>query len=190
MKANEFINETPRGVFHYTPNVKVVSAERLHQLDEDQQVNELFDPKTALPLEWTTTTRPMPDGFIPKKVTYAQHIDNNGRVLNILFAPYANDNIVDISFDYEGLHKITGSGQATQILATVVSAINKYISVKHPYMISFSAKEPSRVKLYKHMIQRLLGGYELLSPEQYPSDGDLKTAQAGVGTFFLLRQKA
>ena len=153
-------------------------------------ITELFEPGTALPLEWTTTSRPVADGYHPKQVTLAQHIDKEGKALTINFYPYANNSIVDIMFDYAGSVKITGAGNAVQVFATVLSAINKYINAKHPYMISFSANEPSRVKLYQHLIKRLSGKYELLPPNKYPSDEELRNAQHGVGTFFLLKRRA
>lgn len=152
-------------------------------------ITELFDPGTALPLEWTTTSRPVPNGFKPRQVTLAQHTDDQGKTLTINFFPYANDKIVDIMFDYAGSVKITGGGNVVKTFATVLSAINKYIKVKQPSMISFSADTPSRVKLYQHLIKRLSGAYELLTPDQYPDDEELKNAQIGVGTFFLLRKR-
>jgi len=169
MRANEFITK----------------AEEL----ADKELTELFEPKTAFPLEWSTEARPMSDGYKPRRVTLAQYIDEEGKALTINFYPYANNNIVDIMFDYGGSVKITGTGNAVKIFATVLSAINKYIRVNQPYMISFSANEPSRIKLYQRLINRLSGEYELLSPTQYPSDEELRNAQVGVGTFFLLRKK-
>jgi len=154
-----------------------------------KELTELFEPTTALPLEWSSESRPVSDGYHPRQVTLAQHIDEEGKSLTINFFPYANNNIVDIMFDYGGTIKITGGGNAVQIFATVLSAINKYINAKHPNMISFSASEPSRIKLYQHLVKRLSGNYELLSPKQYPADEELKNAQVGVGTFFLLRKK-
>ncbi len=147
-------------------------------------LTELFDPGTALPLEWER----MPGNKPNKDELYATAQDNDGRTINISFVPMPTG-IVDISFARGGSMDITGKGDAAQIFATVVDAINKYINAENPLWISFSASEPSRAKLYQHMVKRLSGSYELLSPDQYPSSEDLENAQIGVGQFFLLRKK-
>ena len=150
-----------------------------------QFITELFDPGTALPLEWERMPGPKPI----KDALYATAQDNDGRTITISFVPMRSG-IVDISFDRAGSMGITGKGDAAQIFATVIGAINKYINAEKPLWISFSASEPSRAKLYQHMVKRLSGSYELLNPDQYPADEDLENAQLGVGTFFLLRRTA
>jgi len=147
-------------------------------------IAELFDPGTALPLEWER----MPSVKPNKDALYAEAHDKDGRTILINFVPMQNG-IVDISFDRGGSMGITGKGNAAQVFATVVDAINKYIKAENPGWISFSASEPSRAKLYQHMVKRLSGSYELLSPDQYPASEDLENAQIGVGQFFLLRKK-
>jgi hypothetical protein len=153
-----------------------------------KELTELFDPGTALPLEWERMPGPSIQGVKSKDDLYATAYDNDGRTININFVPMRNG-IVDISFNRGGSMDITGKGSAAQIFATVVDAINKYIKAEHPGWISFSASEPSRAKLYQHMVKRLSGSYELLSPDQYPASEDLENAQLGVGQFFLLRKK-
>jgi len=154
-----------------------------------QFITELFDQSTALPLEWERMPGPSIQGVKSKDELYATAYDNDGRTININFVPMRNG-IVDISFNRGGSMDITGKGAAAQIFATVVDAINRYIKTEKPVWISFSASEPSRAKLYQHMVKRLSGAYELLTPDQYPADGDLENAQEGAGTFFLLRKRA
>lgn len=154
-----------------------------------QNITELFDQSTALPLEWERMPGPSIQGVKSKDELYATAYDNDGRTINISFVPMRNG-IVDISFNRGGSMDITGKGAAAQIFATVVDAINRYIKAEKPVWVSFSASEPSRAKLYQHMVKRLSGAYELLTPDQYPDDGDLENAQEGAGTFFLLRKRA
>ncbi len=156
---------------------------------KNQELTELFDQSTALPLEWERMPGPSIQGVKSKDELYATAYDKDGRTINISFVPMRNG-IVDISFNRGGSMDITGKGAAAQIFATVVDAINRYIKTEKPVWISFSASEPSRAKLYQHMVKRLSGAYELLTPDQYPADGDLENAQEGAGTFFLLRKRA
>lgn len=153
-----------------------------------QFITELFEPETALPLEWERMPGHRVGGVKIKDALYATASDRDGRTIAISFVPMANG-IVDISFNRGGSMDITGKGAAVQIFATVVDAINRYIKAEQPGWISFSASEPSRAKLYQHMVRRLSGQYELLRPDQYPASEDLENAQIGAGTFFLLRQR-
>jgi len=171
----------------FKPNTK--GSKNMSWEPAAKELTELFEPATALPLEWERMpgTRLRAD-HTPKDALYATAYDNDGRTITISFVPMP-DGIVGIAFDRAGSMDITGKGEAVQIFATVVTAINKYIKAEKPLWISFSASEPSRAKLYQHMVKRLSGAYELLSPDQYPADEDLEMAQLGVGTFFLLRRK-
>lgn len=157
--------------------------------EQPSKLTELFEPATALPLEWERMVYTGRGTHAYKTYAhYARAHDQDGRVIDINFVPMPDD-IVDISFDRGGRMDITGKGNAAQVLATVVDAINKYIKAEQPYMISFSASEDSRAKLYQHMIKRLAGSYVLVPPDQYPESEDLKNAQIGVGQFFLLRHR-
>lgn len=152
------------------------------------ELTELFDPATALPLEWERSSGYNVGGVKTKDELFATAYDKDGRTITISFVPMPNG-IVDISFNRGGSMDITGKGAAVQIFATVLDAINRYVNAERPGWISFSASEPSRAKLYQHMVQRLSGAYELLTPDQYPASEDLENAQIGAGTFFLLRQR-
>lgn len=152
------------------------------------ELTELFEPETAQTIGWERFSGYNVGGVKAKDELFATAYDKDGRTITISFVPMPNG-IVDISFNRGGSMDITGKGDAAQIFATVVNAINNYIKAEKPLWISFSASEPSRAKLYQHMVKRLSGAYELLRPDQYPSSEDLENAQIGVGTFFLLRQR-
>lgn len=152
-------------------------------------VTELFDPGTALPLEWERMPgMQISPGVKTRDALYANTQDQDGRDITISFVEMPSG-IIDISFNRAGSMDITGKGDAVQIFATVLDAIDRYVKAERPGWISFSASEPSRAKLYQHMVKRLSGAYELLTPDQYPISQELEDAQIGVGTFFLLRQR-
>lgn len=70
------------------------------------------------------------------------------------------DFVLDVRDTYDGVHpsiKITGTGDQFPIFATVAAIIRELIRLKNPSMISFSAKEDSRVRLYKIFAGKLAG---------------------------------
>ena len=95
--------------------------------------------------------------------------------------------LVDIEFSVQDEFGVTGQGDASSIFATVFTAIKEYISVKNPDFITFSAKEPSRQKLYSRMVTRMPGYQEVQTdpwaiPVQLPEEFD-------QDTFMLVKNK-
>ena len=131
-------------------------------------LTELFDSKTAFPLEWD-------DSFAPTEL-HANAYDRQGRTINISFVPFhLNDNweAVDIEFTRGGSHDVTGRGDAERVFATVIEAIKVYISeYNQPLFILFSGKEQSRFKLYNRMIARYASqfGYQVIPYDQLPHE--------------------
>ena len=85
----------------------------------------------------------------------------DGTYLNIMFehvTPYE----VNISFWRNNSLEVTGEGDAQRIFATVLIAIQKFLTMEQPSNITFSASkevEPgqnseSRAKLYNRMVNR------------------------------------
>jgi len=69
--------------------------------------------------------------------------------------------------------EVTGTGDARKVFATVIDIVKKYVDKHHPVEISFSAKEPSRVRLYDAFLKRLdreLPDYEGKSGPGYEPD--------------------
>ena len=58
---------------------------------------------------------------------------------------------VDINFTKGGSIKLTGEGDAFRIMATVLSAIEDYVKKKNVRILTFTAKEKSRRKLYSRL---------------------------------------
>ena len=69
--------------------------------------------------------------------------------------------------------EVTGTGDARKVFATVIDIVKKYVDEHHPVEISFSAKEPSRIRLYDAFLKRLdreLPDYEGKSGPGYEPD--------------------
>lgn len=130
-------------------------------------ITELFNPESGYKIEWDDT-------FGPKEM-HAAAQDSKGRIINITFTPVSTESYdtIDVEFVRGGSHGITGGGEATQVFATVINAINTYLTKYHrPAIILFSAKEGSRQKLYQSMIARLASryGYAQLPYNKLPDE--------------------
>lgn len=64
----------------------------------------------------------------------------------------------DITSNDDNDYKITNTGNATIVFATVIDIIKSFISQHNPDSLQFVADimEPSRVKLYRRMVQKLI----------------------------------
>jgi hypothetical protein len=119
---------------------------------------ELFDK--PYPIRW--------DKSDPKDVT-ANFRTSSGNMVLINFIHLAHE-VMEINFMMEvedpktgfvsRTFDATGTGDAPRIFATVVGAIQDYISDREPDYIWFSAKEKeaSRIRLYDAMIKRATTG--------------------------------
>jgi hypothetical protein len=58
---------------------------------------------------------------------------------------------------------ITGEGNAVEVFSKVVGLLRDFLSTNNLRVISFTASEPSRIKLYNRMVKRLASelGYSL-----------------------------
>lgn len=63
--------------------------------------------------------------------------------------------------DADGSGEITGTGNQHQVFATTVDIIKHFIEKYKPDIITLSAKEPHRQKLYRKMIHRLLSHWSV-----------------------------
>lgn len=146
-----------------------------------EPVTELFDPKSASPLEWEKSTG----------VTYALgnvRIGNQDIAIDITFSDMDNGK-VEVEFMVGGDFGITGRGGAQQVFATVIEAFKKFVT-EHPkvqYLI-FSADEYSRAKLY-HMMSLRAGeiGFHLV-PTNELEKGILPRSSSFGGFPFVLKR--
>jgi hypothetical protein len=141
------------------PQEQSVAEEMQHK-----KITELFDAKTAFPLQWD-------DQFASSGEVHAEAHDADGRVIDISFTPTGYGRGIEIVFKRGGSYDLTGQGDASRVLATVVNAINMYLQKYQPPYIAFSAKSTGgRAGAYTAMVKRLARGYTLLDPEEYPDE--------------------
>ena len=67
---------------------------------------------------------------------------------DIDYSPMKNDN-------GKSSFGITGEGNSIEVFSKVVGLLREFLSTNSLRVISFSASEPSRIKLYSRMVQRL-----------------------------------
>jgi len=126
-------------------------------------ITELLDPETAFPLKWDQQ-------FAAQGEIHASATDADGREIGISFTPAGNGEITDVAFTRGGTHELTGKGDASRVMATVIKAINIYANKYKPPYLVFSAKSGGgRASAYTAMIRRAAQGYELLPTDRYPA---------------------
>lgn len=126
-------------------------------------ITELIDPKTAFPLEWTEHV-----GY--HNEAHAEANDADGRVIDISFTPTEDGSMIEIVFTRGGSYSMTGKGDTGRVMATVINAISIYLQKYKPPYVAFSAKPGGgRASAYSAMIRRIVHGYKLLTPDQYPA---------------------
>ena len=64
-------------------------------------------------------------------------------------------------------HQITGKGKAIEVMNKSLAAFKEFAKMAKPEYITFSAKEPSRMKLYNIMVKKLARGlgFEVLTTD-------------------------
>lgn len=118
----------------------------LDQDDDEDLDEERIDELLNKPLEWEWT-RHRDHGSIATFHTDKDRFD---------VALSKGDGYMDVMFisKNHGLD-ISGDGQSFQIFATVAAILKDFISSNPPQPIRFSAKEPSRAKLYQRLAQMM-----------------------------------
>lgn len=125
------------------PDVEVVSAKVDRRLDEEE-LNELFDPKKIYPYEWSSD--------YPNVALFKTE---DGSVVNVQFDSLGSESIL-INFDRNGKDTITGGGDQFKILNTVVQIVFQFVVKNKPRVIAFEAMAKSRMSLYTAMVHRLI----------------------------------
>ena len=102
----------------------------------------------------------------------AEFTDSSGSHVAVKFYDASNltDTIVDIEFDRDGSQAITGGGSAAEVLSSVYHIIVEYLKQYPADYVLFSAREPSRQRLYKAMVNRLSlnSGYAQIPAKDVP----------------------
>ena len=102
----------------------------------------------------------------------AEFTDSSGSQVSVKFYDASNltDTIVDVEFDRDGSQAITGGGSAAEVLSSVYHVILEYLRQYPAEYVLFSAREPSRQRLYRAMVNRLSlnSGYAQVPPKDVP----------------------
>ena len=127
-------------------------------------INELF----IQPAAWTQTRND------PKMKSYEFAIKGYAYEVDIVSMTRYNGGW-GIAFDQVGNeddYKMTGTGNAALVLATVMDIMKQFVHEVKPTSLRFSAdsKEPSRVSLYRRMIGKLVPNEYTVSEHQHDED--------------------
>ena len=105
-----------------------------------QYINELFDTKVDIKVDWQDTS----------SLRYVFTINDNEYFFTA--DTYKQKEAWEIWFALKGVEggsEITNTGNATQVFAAVSKCMDMFMKKVKPDAFYFSAKEPSRIKLYK-----------------------------------------
>lgn len=146
-------------------------------------ITELLDPETAFPIKWDKQ-------FAGQGEFHAFAQDADGREIGISFTPVGDTgNATEVVFTRGGTHEMTGKGDAARVMATVIKAIKIFVEKYKPQYLVFTAKSTGgRASAYTAMIRRAAAGYQLLGPEEYPSELDSYFEFIGSDQPFVLKR--
>jgi len=119
-------------------------------------LNELFDK----PVDWHWDEKE--NGFLSASFMIGQAryvvLLTNEPIYHNDTGEYVDDNVWDVEFQdpaADDPYGITGKGNATMVFATVISILTKFKYDNLQATLKFTAKEPSRQKLYNRLIGTL-----------------------------------
>lgn len=129
-------------------------------LQEESVLLELFNQ----PYDWEWMNSSSPTAVFKNEedrfLVYFFNRNQRGRTKTIVV--FASD---------EHLEDISGAGDQFKIFATVYDIIKDYISSNRVEWLSFSAKEPSRVRLYKKFAEGLSKKFDMRLKIEHDFDG-------------------
>ena len=146
------------------------------------KLQELFDVKSAFKLEWD-------EQFAAQGEVHAETRDARGRRIHISFTPVGlGNNATEVVFSRGDSYDMTGGGDAGRVLATVIQALDQYITKYRPTHIVFSSQGASRTGVYSAIARRLSRGYTALTPDQFPWELEEWASTLGSATPFVFRR--
>lgn len=146
-------------------------------------LRELFNPQDAYQIEWRhNQARFLTSDNREIRISFHDQNLSSTSLVEITFSARVNDP----THGKSGTMGITGGGDAARILNTVVQATADYLSQNSPEYIMFTADEPSRQKLYAHMVRRLSSQYHRVTPGEFQHLNN-DELPAPTNTVFLLR---
>jgi GNAT superfamily N-acetyltransferase len=141
-------------------------------------VTELYNANAAFELEWNDT-------FGPEERS-ARARDSSGGYIDIRFIPVANG-IVEVEFSRNDSYDVTGEGEASRVLATVLEAFRDYLRGYQPKILIFASKGQSRTKLYQSLINRFASsvGYQQFDINKLKPETREKISMSGSDVMVL-----
>jgi hypothetical protein len=141
-------------------------------------VTELYNANAAFELEWNDT-------FGPEERS-ARARDSRGGYIDIKFVPVANG-IVEVEFSRNDSYDVTGEGEASRVLATVLEAFRDYLRGYQPKILIFASKGQSRTKLYQSLINRFASsvGYQQFDINKLKPETREKISMSGSDVMVL-----
>ena len=114
-----------------------------------QYINELFDTKVPIKIDWQELSD-LRYSFIIDDLKYTFDANNEKGTWEVVFT---------LRVKGANSTSITGTGNAPQVFAAVNKCLSIFLKKFKPYQFWFTAKEPSRKKLYKMMSKHITRKY-------------------------------
>jgi hypothetical protein len=146
-------------------------------------LNELFDKQTQV--NWSTQTEDSWYGtFVIGGKEYKISIIRDK--FDNFYMPW--EVVFCLKKDGKCTTDITGTGDAGQVFATVMSGVQEWMKSERPNEFVMSAAESSRQKLYLRMLQKYLpNGYEVSEADfrgdGFPAQFEITRAGQGINAF-------
>jgi hypothetical protein len=112
-------------------------------------LSELYEPESSFPLVWDNT-------FGPRERN-ARAYDRKKGYIDIKFTPVMQNDfndMVEVEFSRNDSYDMTGGGDASRVLGTVLEAFREYLKGYQPKILIFGASGDSRSKVYQNLIKR------------------------------------
>ena len=144
-----------------------------------------FAPESAYNLKWDVSGR----------VTRAKATNSEYELTIFITKEYTTadgSQLAYLEFQRNGQIKITNEGDVVRIMSTVIQAVKQYLDKnKRVKYLTFSAKEPSRVKFYNALVKRLASANNL-TPINYDdlplNNQEYKIPYSSLGTVYTLKR--
>jgi hypothetical protein len=148
-------------------------------------LRELFDPNTAYQIAWAHgQARFRTDDGREIRVSFHDQNLSSTELVEVTFSSRRTD------VQNRGTMTLTGQGDAARIMTTVTQAMEQYAAMHHPEYLYFTADEPSRQRLYGHMVSRLTksGAYHRVTAAEFQQLDNDELPFATGNHIFLLRR--
>jgi len=142
------------------------------------KLNELFNPNSSYPIETKK---------IDFRDTEVSATTQDGRKITCLmrYDPRLQIKIMSIDFNVNGQVQLTGQGDATKILTTVVEAVKKQVAQIDPEYLIFLA-DSQHQGIYSAMARRLGGDYQRMKYRDAPAIFKYYTQGIDPNAVFIL----